>query len=172
MQADGQFGHPVPMLGRRQLGRGLVGRDGSRHEEHSVEGQGLADLVGEKQVSEVDRVERAAEDADLGHRGRYSRTWPSPIKTNLVVVSSRTPTGPRACSREVEMPISAPMPNCEPSTRRVEALTRTAAASTSRVNRRLFQRSDVTISRASPNPWHRMCSMAASRPSTTRIATI
>src|ERR1700693_4221466 len=158
------------MLRRRQLGRGLVGRDGGRHEEHSVKGQGLADLVGEEQVAEVDRVERAAEDTDLGHRGRYSRTWPSPIKTNLVVVSSRTPTGPRACRREVEMPISAPMPNCEPSTRRVEALTRTAAASTSRVKRRLLRRSNVTMASARPDPWRRIWSRAASSPSTTRTA--
>ena len=34
------------------------------------------------------------------------------------------------------MPISAPMPNWLPSTSRVEALTSTAAASTSRVKRR------------------------------------
>ena len=33
-----------------------------------------------------------------------------------MVVSSRTPTGPRAWSLDVEMPISAPMPNWPPST--------------------------------------------------------
>ena len=43
--------------------------------------------------------------------------------------------GPRAWSFWVLMPISAPKPNSSPSTKRVEALTRTAAASTSAVKR-------------------------------------
>jgi len=72
--ADGQLGHPEPMLHRRQFGRGLVGRHRGRHEEDAVEGQGLAELVGEEQVAEVNRVERAPEDANPGHRARYSRT--------------------------------------------------------------------------------------------------
>src|SRR5262249_47404760 len=42
------------------------------------------------------------------------------------------------------------MPNCEPSTKRVEALTSTAAASTSRVKRRAFRRSEVTMASARP----------------------
>ena len=41
----------------------------------------------------------------------------------LVVQSSRTPMGPRACSFCVELPISAPMPNSPPSVNRVDALT-------------------------------------------------
>ena len=53
----------------------------------------------------------------------------------LGVVSSRSPIGPRACSFWVLMPISAPNPNSSPSVNRVDALTTTAAASTSRVNR-------------------------------------
>src|SRR5207244_4434331 len=102
----------------------------------------------------------------------YSLTCPSPTTTNFVVVSSRAPTGPRAWTREVEIPISAPMPNCPPSTSRVDALTRTTAASTSRVKRRAWPRSLVTIASARPVPWRRMCSIAASRSSTTRIARI
>ena len=39
--------------------------------------------------------------------------------------------GPRACSFWVEMPISAPKPNWNPSVKRVLALTYTAALSTS-----------------------------------------
>ena len=50
----------------------------------------------------------------------------------LTVVSSRRPIGPRACSFWVLMPISAPKPNSSPSVNRVDALTTTAAASTSR----------------------------------------
>ena len=42
---------------------------------------------------------------------------------NLVVVSAVSPMGPRACSFWVEMPISAPKPNSNPSVKRVEALT-------------------------------------------------
>ena len=44
------------------------------------------------------------------------------------------PIGPRACSFWVEMPISAPKPNSPPSVKRVDALTITAAASTSAVH--------------------------------------
>src|SRR3989475_686665 len=64
------------------------------------------------------------------------------------------------------------MPNCEPSTSRVDALTRTAAASTSRVKRRAWPRSLVTIASARPVPWRWMCVIAASRSSTTRTARI
>src|SRR3989441_10745115 len=170
MLVDGEGGHPIAMLDRRQLGGGLVGRLGRRHKKDPVEAERFTDVVGEKEVSEMDGVEGASEDADRGHRYRYSRTWPSPMTTNLVVVSSRTPTGPRACSRDVEIPISAPSPNWLPSTSRVEALTRTAAASTSRVKRRAATRSLVTIASARPVPNARMCVMAASRSSTTLIA--
>ena len=53
--------------------------------------------------------------------------------------------GPRACSFCVEMPISAPRPKTPPSVKRVEALTYTAAESTSRVKRRAAARSRVTM---------------------------
>src|SRR6266542_4126584 len=148
MLADGKGRHAIAVLGGGQLGHRLVGRHSRGHEEHAVEAEGLTDLVGEQEMTEMNRIERSAEDADRGHRAGYSRTWPSPITMNLVVVNSRTPTGPRAWRREVEIPISAPMPNWEPSTKRVEALTRTAAASTSRVKRRALRRSDVKIGRA------------------------
>src|SRR3546814_5320123 len=41
-----------------------------------------------------------------GGAGRQGRTCPAPRTTYLNVVSCSTPTGPRACSRPVEMPIS------------------------------------------------------------------
>ena len=53
----------------------------------------------------------------------HPRIWPSPRRTYLVEVSSRSPIGPRACSFWVELPISAPIPNSKPSVKRVEALT-------------------------------------------------
>ena len=58
------------------------------------------------------------------------RTCPSPVTTYVVLVSSASPMGPRACSFCVEMPISAPKPNSPPSVNRVDALTITTAAST------------------------------------------
>ena len=72
------------------------------------------------------------------------RTWPSSARVG--------PSGPRACSFWVLMPISAPNPNSSPSTNRVEALTSTAAASTSAVNRSAAARSRVTIASLWPEP--------------------
>jgi len=60
--------------------------------------------------------------------------------------------GPRAWSFWVEMPISAPRPSSSPSMNRVEALTTTAAASTSRVNRSAVARSRVTMASLCPDP--------------------
>src|SRR5690606_27870304 len=82
----------------------------------------------------------------------HVRIWPSPRTTYFSVVSWRRPIGPRACSFWVEMPISAPKPNCSPSTKRVEALTRTAAASTSVVKRSAARRSVVTMASLCPVP--------------------
>ena len=65
----------------------------------------------------VDGVERAAHHADPADRPRPepghddARIWPVPVTTYLVLVSSASPIGPRACSFWVEMPISAPNPN-------------------------------------------------------------
>jgi len=63
------------------------------------------------------------------------RIWPLPYMMYLVEVSSFNPMGPLACSFWVLIPISAPNPNSKPSVNRVEALTYTAAASTSSKNR-------------------------------------
>ena len=76
-----------------------------------------------------------------GRRRARQRTWPSPVTTYLVDVISGSPIGPRACSFWVVMPISAPKPNSPPSVNRVDALTRTAAESTSAANRRAAARS-------------------------------
>ncbi len=59
------------------------------------------------------------------------RVCPLPRTWYLKLVSCSTPTGPRACIRPVEMPISAPMPNSPPSANWVEALCSTMALSTS-----------------------------------------
>jgi hypothetical protein len=49
-------------------------------------------------------------------RGRlHGRHWPEPRTTYLKLVSCSAPTGPRACSLPVAIPISAPMPNSPPS---------------------------------------------------------
>ena len=75
-----------------------------------------------------------------------------PTTTYLTEVSSRRPIGPRAWSFWVEMPISAPKPSSSPSMNRVEALTSTAAASTSAVNRVAAARSPVTMASVWPEP--------------------
>ena len=62
-----------------------------------------------------------------------------------MLVSSRSPSGPRAWSFCVEMPISAPSPNSPPSVKRVEALCYTAAASTRRINSAAASASSVTM---------------------------
>src|SRR5258708_14497296 len=59
----------------------------------------------------------------------YGRVWPLPRTTYLKIVSCSTPTGPRAWSLPVPMPISAPITNSPPSANCVEALCITIAES-------------------------------------------
>src|SRR5204863_3381380 len=75
----------------------------------------------------------------------HSRTCPSPRTMYLYEVISTSAIGPRACSFWLEMPISAPKPNSQPSAKRVEALTMTHAESISLVNRSAAVASSVTI---------------------------
>ena len=85
--------HARPRLGLDPLVRRLAGRD----QQHLVEPELERRLLGEHEVADVRRVEGAAEDAVGAARdGPYSRTWPLPWTTYLVVVSSRSPIGPRA----------------------------------------------------------------------------
>ena len=58
-----------------------------------------------------------------------------PNTTYFSEVRPSSPTGPRACSLSLEMPISAPRPYSKPSAKRVEAFTITDAESTSRRKR-------------------------------------
>ena len=76
--------------GTREIVEALLER-GARHREMRV----------------VDRIERAAKDSDALH---YRRIYPWPSTTNFCVVRPSSPTGPRACSLSLEMPISAPRP--------------------------------------------------------------
>ena len=106
-------------------------------------------------IGDVVVAEHLGSTSPVVHRSFHvlePRVWPSPWTTYFSVVSSRSPMGPRACSFWVEMPISAPNPNSSPSTNRVEALTSTAAASTSCVNRSAASRSPVTIASLWPLP--------------------
>ena len=57
----------------------------------------------------------------------HGRVCPLPRTRYLKLVSCSTPTGPRACSLPVAMPISAPKPNSPPSANCVEALCSTIA---------------------------------------------
>jgi SAM-dependent methyltransferase len=64
-----------------------------------------------------------------------ARIVPSPVTRYLKLVSCSAPTGPRACSLPVAMPISAPMPNSPPSANWVEALRIRIAESSRSKNR-------------------------------------
>src|SRR5580704_4551058 len=66
----------------------------------------------------------------------YFLTWPFPITSYFVEVSSARAKGPRQCNFCVLTPISAPKPNSPPSEKRVEAFQYTAAESTWRRKRR------------------------------------
>ena len=85
----------------------IVRRAGG-HENDLVELQLIEGGACHRQMRVVNRVERATEDADSR---RQLRTSPWPSTTNFCVVRPSSPTGPRACSLLVEMPISAPRPN-------------------------------------------------------------
>lgn len=50
----------------------------------------------------------------------YGLVWPAPVMRYLYVTISISPIGPRAWSFCVEMPISAPKPNCAPSVKAVD----------------------------------------------------
>ena len=105
--------HPVEsQRGRRdRVARvvGLVRRHRARHEQHARQTERLRHLLGRTQVPDVDRVERAAVDADEAQR-QSGRSWPSPNSTNFCAVSPSSPIGPYAWSFDVEIPISAPRP--------------------------------------------------------------
>ena len=81
------------------------------------------------------RVLTAGEQDQRAARVSSPRSSPWPSTTHFSEVRPSRPTGPRACSLSVEMPISAPRPYSKPSAKRVEALTMTLAESTSRRKR-------------------------------------
>src|SRR5581483_1771080 len=118
------------------------------------------------QVTKMWRIERSAEDSD----SHYGLMCPAPSIRYLNVHSSRSPIGPRAWSFWVELPISAPIPNSQPSVNRVDALTYTQAASTPSWKARAASVSRVTIASECPEPHRLMCSMASSTEPTTRTA--
>jgi hypothetical protein len=74
---------PSVVRGRDALGL-LVRGDGRGDQTDLLQGLGLAHLLGRPQVSEMDRVEGAAQYADTAdtalpiRRWHYPRTWPSP----------------------------------------------------------------------------------------------
>src|SRR5439155_5867084 len=140
IRRDGEAYHLQAMLRRNEIRRRLVGRAAGRNEEDRVEPKPGARGLGDEQMAPMDGIERAPVQPEL-----HSRSWPVPSTMNLVLVSSSRPIAPRAWMRVVLMPISAPRPNWWPSWRRVEALTKTAAASTSFRKRMARPWSCVTI---------------------------
>ena len=77
----------------------------------------LARRPRDRQVGVVDRIERCRQGCPSNPpppsstSRHHVRTSPWPSTTNFWVVRPSRPTGPRACSLSVEMPISAPRPN-------------------------------------------------------------
>ena len=79
-------------------------------------------------------------------RRRYCLTWPDPVTTYLVEVISGRPIGPRVQLLRGDSDLGTePELSSPPSTNRLEALTSTAAASTSAVNRAAEVCDSVTI---------------------------
>ena len=85
-------------------------------------------------------------------------------------VSSGRAIGPRAWSFCVEIPISAPMPNCSPSVNAVDALTLTVEASTRSTKVSHASQSFAEMASVWPEPCSLMWSAAATTPSTTLAA--
>src|SRR5690606_36463796 len=130
--------HGAAHHGQAILGGHLRGvpvrRSRAGNQPHLVELEQFGHLHCAAQVADMRRVEGAAQDADaFDHQ---PRTCPSPNTTYFSLVRPSRPTGPRACSLSVEMPISAPRPYSKPSAKRVEALTITELESTSVRKRR------------------------------------
>ena len=93
-------------------------------------------------------------------RRRARRTWPSSARG--------APSGHGRAASGCEMPISAPKPNSSPSTKRVEALTSTAAASTSSRKRSACAEVAGDDRLAVAGAVAVMCAIASSSESTTR----
>src|SRR5207237_6216829 len=136
---DGERQHRQAVVHARHRRLAIAGLAG-RNPQNLVEAQRPHRGFRDREVGVVHRIERAAEDAQL-----QLRTSPWPSTTNFCVVRPSSPTGPRACSLSVEMPISAPRPYSKPSAKRVDTLTITLAESTSRRKRIALACESVTI---------------------------
>ena len=93
------------------------------------------------EVPLMDRIKCAAKD-HLGAGLAHWRICPSPRTTHFSVVKPSKPTGPLACNRSVEIPISAPNPYSKPSANAL-SIDHDGTESTSRMKRlapRLFGR--------------------------------
>ena len=131
--------------------RGVLQRVLRRDEPpHPVELQPLQRVERHHVVAAMGGIEGPAKEADPlaiaeGRRADHGLIWPLPRTWYLKVVSCSRPTGPRAWSLPVAMPISAPKPNSPPSANWVEALCSTIALSTSARKRSAAALSAVTI---------------------------
>lgn len=82
-----------------------------------IQREGIRDFQGTAQMADMHGVKGAAEQPDaFTHQ---ARTCPSPNTTYFSLVRPSRPTGPRAWSLSVEIPISAPRPYSKPSAKRV-----------------------------------------------------
>src|SRR5690606_23978105 len=126
---------------RRRTGSIPARRTGLGYQAQLIQAQAFPPLNGTAKRTEMNRDQGTAEDPAAYH----CRMCPSPRTMYFSLVSPSSPTGPRACSLSVEIPISAPSPYSKPSANRVEALTITELESTSARKRRARVKSSVTI---------------------------
>src|SRR5689334_25382611 len=178
-----QFGVADAIMQRRHSGDRLQGILRSDEPPDVIEPETFQRHFADMAMTFVGGVERAAEETDPQARrdrprrsdpvgtltmrpGLHSRTCPVPRTTYLNVVSCSTPTGPRACSLPVPIPISAPMPNSAPSANWVEAFHSTIAESSAERKRSAAALSSVTMLSVWREPYFSMCAMASSTPLT------
>ena len=105
-----------------------------------------------------------------GSASHEAPPWPS--TTHFCDVRPSRPTGPRACSLSVEMPISVSRPYSKLSAKRVETLTITLAEPTSRRKRVAAACESVTMASVWCEPWRPMWRIASSSELTTLMLMI
>src|SRR5262249_57709307 len=85
MARDGEANHGVAVERRNEADRWFVRRRARRHEQDAVELEALAEGFREDEVPQMDRVERAAQDAEppLRHRRRRKDRRPPRLPRRL-----------------------------------------------------------------------------------------
>ena len=70
---NGQADHPLPVRKGRDADARFMGRHGGGNEDDAVESEQLPHLLGGAEMTDVDRIERSAQEAPF-----HDLTWPLP----------------------------------------------------------------------------------------------